>query len=156
MSTRSGRTVHTTKRYRPEGGPPIAVAASAVAADEEEDDEEPIRRPRQTVIRNLPETVAAASKAQNETMTAILKELATQTILLKKIARYSFETYEAVVDIHEALAIVTKDVPIIHHHNPKTAAAAATQLNVSKDAVEPTVAVVEVVEMSGTLPLLDK
>jgi hypothetical protein len=141
--------VHTTKRYRPEGGPPVAVAASAVVADEEEVDEEPIRRPRQTVIRNLPETVAAACKAQNETMTAILKELATQTALLKKISRYSFETYEAVVDIHEALAIVTKEVapppPILHQP-----AAAVTQLN-----VEPTLAA-EVVELSGTLPLLDK
>lgn len=151
MSTRSGRTVHTTKRYRPEGGPPVAVAATV--ADEEEGDEEPIRRPRQTVIRNLPETVAAACKAQNEIMTAILKELAAQTALLKKISRYSFETYEAVVDIHEAFAIVTKEAapPILHH----SAAAAASQLNVSKDAVEPTLAV-EVVELSGTLPLLDK
>jgi hypothetical protein len=141
--------VHPTKRYRPEGGLPVAASA-AVAADEEEGDEEPIRRPRHPVIRNLPETVAAACKAQNETMTAILKELATQTALLKKISRYSFETYEAVVDIHEALAIVTKEAaPIVHHPT------APTQLNVSKDAVEPTVAV-EVVELSGTLPLLDK
>lgn len=111
MSTRSGRTVQPTKRYRPEDF--IATEAKVVDFGPEEgndDDDEDLPRTRgRRVINNLPEALAAASKAQHETMMATLREMATQTNLLKRCLRILSETQEAILDIHEGLAIVTKD-----------------------------------------------
>lgn len=103
-STRSGRTVHVTKRYRPDALP-RGVEEPAV---EEEEEDAPVRRVRST-IRSLPDVLAAASKAQHDTLMAMLKEMQTHTNLLKRSVRILSETLEATLDIHEGLAIVAKD-----------------------------------------------
>lgn len=128
MTTRSGRAAHPPKRYRPEG-------STAAEPLEEEDDfvaaaaEEPPRRVR-PAIRSLPDTLAAASKAQQETLNSILAEMKTHTILMKRTLRNLSETQEAILDIHEALAVVTKEaVP----PPPPPPPVVGQQLKASKD-----------------------
>lgn len=113
MSTRSGRTVQPTKRYRPED------SGNNNAVEDEFSDEPVVRRTRPT-LRNLPESLAAGAKAQQETLGAILKEMNTHTVLMKKTLRSLMETQEAILDIHEALALVTKDVPAPQSSVPTT------------------------------------
>lgn len=111
MTTRSGRAAHPPKRYRPEGaaGEPLEEDDDLVAAAAEE----PVvpRRVR-PAIRSLPDTLATASKAQQDTLNSILAEMKVQTVLMKRTLRNLSETQEAILDIHEALAVVTKEAAV--------------------------------------------
>lgn len=138
MSTRSGRVVHTTKRYRPEESlsNKTTAAAAVGGGDEDEDfEEEPIRRTR-PALRNLPETLAASSKAHQDTLIAVLKETTTQTVILKKTLRYLKELNEVLVDIHEALAIVTKEPAHIPAPVQQQQPTELPPLNVSKEDIQ--------------------
>lgn len=131
-STRSGRTVHATKRYRPDELP---RGVSAPEEHQEPEGEEPVRRVRST-IRSLPEILTAASKAQHDTLMAMLKEMTTHTALLKRSVRIISETQDAILDIHEGLAIVTKDTAPPPTPPPQAMVVAAPPLNVSKEDIQ--------------------
>lgn len=126
MTTRSGRAAHPPKRYRPEGG----GSADPLEEDDDlvaEETPQPPRRVR-PAIRSLPDTLAAASKAQQDTLNSILAEMKVQTVLMKKTLRNLSETQEAILDIHEALAVATKEAVV-----PPPPAVVFQQLKASKD-----------------------
>jgi hypothetical protein len=130
MRRHSDRAAHPPKRFRPgqeEDAPEL-------------EDEAVVERRVRPAIRNLPDALAAAGKIQQETLTLILAELKTQTMLQKKTLRYLSETQEAILDIHEALAVATKEMPTQQQQQQPvpmpTPPSVMQQLNASKDGAE--------------------
>lgn len=124
MSTRSGRASHAPKRFRP--------GQEEDAAAEPEDEAPVADRRVRPAIRNLPDALATFGKIQQETSAAILAENKAQTALQKRMLRYLSEMNEALLDIHEALAVAAKEAPAQQAAPPPP----PPQLNASKDGVE--------------------
>lgn len=130
MSTRSGRASHAPKRYRP-------GQQQQEEPDEDEFADELLSQRRvRPAIRNLPDALAGAAKIQQEALAAILAENKVQTALQKRMLRYLSELNDVLVDIHEALAVATKEVPAQQQVAAPPPQLVAVQLNASKDGAE--------------------